>query len=149
MRSTHLLAVLPLLAVAVLALMAAADTGADIRAAPAPPRPSGQVAGGGVTLASQAVDFPDPDDAYPAGPGAEVMNANCTVCHSASMALYQPPLSEADWQGEVTKMRETYKAVIADRDVPAIVAYLTRMSRGSAGSSRLAPRPSGAADTAG
>jgi hypothetical protein len=56
------------------------------------------------------------------------MNANCTACHSANMVLNQPRLSAADWTGEVEKMRGTYKATVADKDVPAILQYLTAMS---------------------
>jgi mono/diheme cytochrome c family protein len=89
---------------------------------------AGQVSGGDVTLVSQAVELPDDDDRYPEGAGAAVMNANCTACHSASMALNQPRLTAADWKGEVQKMRDTYKAAVADKDAPAIIDYLTRMS---------------------
>ena len=88
----------------------------------------GQVSVGGVTLASQSLDFPDDNDTYGSDPAAAVMNANCTACHSASMALNQPRLSEADWRGEVQKMREIYKATVADKDVPQIVDYLSRLS---------------------
>jgi mono/diheme cytochrome c family protein len=91
-----------------------------------PPPPS--VSAGGFTLAATAVDLPEDDQQYPAGPHAEVINANCTSCHSASMALSQPALSEDQWKAIVTKMRETYKAPVADKDVPAIIAYLTGLS---------------------
>lgn len=92
----------------------------------APPPPS--VSAGGFTLASTTVDLPDDDQQYPAGPHADVINANCTSCHSASMALSQPALSDDQWKAIVTKMRETYKAPVADKDVPAIIAYLTGLS---------------------
>jgi len=32
---------------------------------------------------------------------------------------------QALWQAEVAKMRNVYKAPVADKDVPDIVAYLT------------------------
>jgi len=47
--------------------------------------------------------------------------------HSAGMVLTQPHLSSADWQAEVEKMRNAYKAPIADADVPAIVDYLANL----------------------
>lgn len=116
----------------------------------APPPPS--VSAGGLTLASTAVDLPADDAQYPEGPHADVINANCTSCHSGSMALSQPALSEDQWKGIVTKMRETYKAPVADKDVPAIVAYLmglsarqTTNSSGTAG----APGPTVSQDTSG
>jgi hypothetical protein len=43
------------------------------------------------------------------------------------MVLTQPHLSRADWQAEVEKMRNAYKAPIADADVPAIVDYLANL----------------------
>ena len=89
--------------------------------------PPSQVTAGGVTLTSVNLDFPADDQPY-TGPGSDVMTADCTACHSPSMALNQPRLSPADWKGEVDKMRETYKAPVADKDVPEILKYLTSMS---------------------
>jgi hypothetical protein len=45
------------------------------------------------------------------------------------MVLTQPRLSRAVWQGEVDKMRNTYKAPIEAADVPAIVDYLVTLPR--------------------
>jgi cytochrome c5 len=102
------------------------------RAVPTPataaPPPPLSVSAGGFTLASTAVDMAADDPQYPDGPHADVINANCTSCHSASMALSQPALSEDQWKAIVTKMRETYKAPVADKDVAAILAYLTGLS---------------------
>lgn len=95
-----------------------------------PSRASASVAANGVTLVSTSVELPADDATYPAGPHADLVNANCTVCHSASMALAQPPLSTDQWKAEVTKMREVYKAPVAEADVPAIVDYLTMVQHG-------------------
>lgn len=104
-------------------------------AAPAtPPPPS--VSANGFSLASTSVDLPTDEGQYPAGPHADVINANCTSCHSASMALNQPPLSADQWTAEVTKMREVYRAPVAAADVPAIVAYLTIMSAKQPGAAK-------------
>jgi mono/diheme cytochrome c family protein len=72
--------------------------------------------------------LPEDDTKYPAGPHADVINANCTACHSATMALYQPRLTAPEWTAEVNKMRQTYMAPVAEANVPDIVAYLTNMS---------------------
>ena len=85
---------------------------------------AGSVSGGGVTLVSTSVTLPD-DTTHFSGPGADLMEANCSGCHSASMVLSQPPLKPEQWKAEVTKMREVYKAPVADKDVPAILAYLS------------------------
>ena len=96
-------------------------------APPATPPPS-SVTAVGFTLASTSVDLPADDQLYPDGPHADVINANCTSCHSASMALNQPPLSADQWKAEVTKMREIYKAPVPAAAVPAVVSYLANMS---------------------
>lgn len=102
------------------------------RPTPATEDAAASVSGGGVTLVSTSVTLPD--DATPfSGPGADLMEANCTGCHSASMVLSQPPLKSEQWKAEVTKMREVYKAPVADKDVPAILAYLSATSARGAG----------------
>jgi hypothetical protein len=88
------------------------------------------VAGGGMMLHSISAHFPDPRRFFPGGDRADVVNNNCLLCHSAGMVLTQPKLSSAEWQAEVDKMRNTYKAPIAASDVPAIVDYLTDLGVG-------------------
>jgi hypothetical protein len=98
--------------------------------APIAPDPT-TVASGGITLHSVNVDFPDSDRNFPGGAEADVINGNCLACHSAGMVLTQPHLSRAQWQAEVDKMRNTYKAPIDAGDVPAIVDYLANLQIGS------------------
>lgn len=105
------------------------------RAAPAAASP-GSVAGGGFTLVSSAVAMPIDEARFAGGAAADAINANCTACHSTSMVLNQPPLTAAQWQATITKMREVYHADIADRDVPAILAYLTALDGGTKVASR-------------
>jgi|SRR5579872_5907324 len=102
----------------------AATIEAAAQSVPAPSAVSISV--GGVTLRSVKVDLPDSDRDFQ-GPGADVVNNNCLVCHSAGMVLTQPRLPRAVWQAEVDKMRSTYKAPIAAEDVPAIVEYLAKL----------------------
>jgi cytochrome c5 len=87
------------------------------------------VAAGGVTLHSVRADFPDPGRIFPGT--ADAVNNSCLACHSTGMVLTQPRLSRAEWQAEVNKMRNVYKAPIADADVPAIVDYLANLSNGN------------------
>ena len=117
-------------------------------AAQAPaPAPASQVTAGGFTLTSASIALPDDAAPYPAGPSADLMNGNCTACHSASMALTQPALSKAQWTSTVEKMRVIYKATIADKDVPAIVDYLVGVSANLG--KQAAPGPSRASDASG
>ena len=111
------------------------------RSAPSPPV---SVSARGFSLTSTSVDLPADDATYPDGPHADVINANCTSCHSASMALTQPALSADQWKATVTKMREVYKAPVAEKDVDAIVAYLTAMP-----SQKVAPATGSVASQAG
>ena len=89
-------------------------------AAPAPR----SMTAAGFTLSSVSVDLPTSDRSFPAGPGVDVVQANCVTCHSAGMVANQPHLTRAAWEAEVNKMRAVYKAPVAAEDVPAIVAYL-------------------------
>jgi len=99
-----------------------------------------RVSNNGFTLTSVDTTLPDDDGQFPEGPHAAVINARCTACHSAGMALTQPPLSPAQWKGIVAKMRDVYRAPVDERDVPAILDYLTALS-GQHGSGAPAGKP--------
>ncbi len=77
---------------------------------------------------SAKVDLPADTVALPAGPGAELVTANCTACHSPEMILTQPRFAKPVWEAEVAKMIKVYKAPIAEADVPKIVDALVGMS---------------------
>lgn len=87
----------------------------------------GKVTAGGFTLTSTSITLPAETQLFPSGPHADAINGNCTGCHSASMVLTQPRLTPEQWQAEVKKMREVYKAPVAEADVPAILAYLGQL----------------------
>jgi hypothetical protein len=116
------------------------------------PEPA-SVAAHGFALTSASIELPDDTGTYPDGPPhADRINANCTACHSASMALAQPPMSADQWTAEVTKMQEVYKAPVAKADVPRIVDYLVHMpsQHASAPTGRAQdPDPKGAPDVSG
>lgn len=78
-----------------------------------------------IVLKSVNVTLPDSKRALPQGPGLETVQANCLTCHSAGMILVQPRMPGTAWAAEVTKMRNVYKAPIDEKDVKAIVEYLT------------------------
>jgi mono/diheme cytochrome c family protein len=89
-------------------------------------------AGAGFVLGSSnaaPVSYPLPDEtaAFKPGPGLEIVQNNCTGCHSADYINTQPrgPKYKKDfWQAEVTKMIKLYGAPIEATDVPKIVEYL-------------------------
>jgi len=95
---------------------------------PASPAPS-SVTGGGVTLHSVNLNFPDSDNTFPGGGGADTINNDCLICHSAGMVLDQASLSRAGWQGIVDQMHNDFKAPFAAADGPAIVDYLVNLKK--------------------
>jgi cytochrome c5 len=100
--------------------------GAPLVAAAAQSTQASEASANGVTLRSVNVDNPDSDRMFE-GPGADVVNNNCLSCHSAGMILTQPRMPRAAWQAEVEKMRNTYKAPVDVKDVPAIIDYLASL----------------------
>lgn len=60
------------------------------------------------------------------GPGAELVTAQCLLCHSADYISTQPRLSRAQWQTGVTKMQQKYGAPIQTNSVEQIVDYLVK-----------------------
>ena len=70
--------------------------------------------------------IPDEIAAFKPGPNLEVVQGNCTACHSSDYIATQPPMKDRKgfWQAEVTKMIKVYGAPIDDADVGKIVDYL-------------------------
>ena len=71
--------------------------------------------------------LPEETAAFKPGPNLEVVQNNCTACHSADYIDTQPrgPKFKKDfWQAEVTKMIKVYGAPIDDADAAKIVDYL-------------------------
>jgi sulfite dehydrogenase (cytochrome) subunit B len=82
---------------------------------------------GSVTAAPVSYTLPDEAAVFKPGPNLEVVQNNCTACHSADYIQTQPrgeKFKKDFWQAEVTKMIKVYGAPIDDSDVPKIVEYL-------------------------
>jgi mono/diheme cytochrome c family protein len=83
-----------------------------------------------VPALAKPINYEVPADTsqFKPGPNLEVVQGNCGSCHSADYILTQPigPKFKKDfWQAEVTKMIKVYGAPIDEKDVPAIVDYLS------------------------
>jgi mono/diheme cytochrome c family protein len=79
------------------------------------------------TAAPVSYTLPDETAAFKPGPNLEVVQNNCTACHSADYINTQPggPKFKKDfWQAEVTKMIKVYGAPIDEADAGKIVDYL-------------------------
>jgi len=73
--------------------------------------------------------LPSETAAFKPGPNLEIVQNNCTACHSADYVQTQPQgpkFKEDFWRAEVTKMIKVYGAPIEDADIGKIVDYLTR-----------------------
>jgi mono/diheme cytochrome c family protein len=80
---------------------------------------------GSVNAAPVSYTLPDETAAFKPGPNLDVVQNNCTACHSADYINTQPRgLKKGFWQAEVTKMIKVYGAPIEDADVGKIVDYL-------------------------
>ena len=82
---------------------------------------------GAVTASPVSYTLPDETAAFKPGPNLNVVQNNCTGCHSADYIQTQPrgeKFKQDFWQAEVTKMIKLYGAPIGDADVPKIVEYL-------------------------
>jgi mono/diheme cytochrome c family protein len=82
-----------------------------------------------VNASSIAYQLPVETAAFKPGPNLEVVQNNCTGCHSADYIATQPrgPKFKTDfWQAEVTKMIKVYGAPIDDADSRKIVEYLAQ-----------------------
>ena len=80
-----------------------------------------------VQAAPVSYTLPDETAVFKPGPNLEVVQNNCTACHSADYINTQPrgPKFKKDfWQAEVTKMIKVYGAPIDDADAAKIVDYL-------------------------
>jgi sulfite dehydrogenase (cytochrome) subunit B len=71
--------------------------------------------------------LPEEKAAFTPGTGIEMVQNNCTACHSADYIKTQPrgeKFKKDFWAAEVTKMIKVYGAPIDDKDVGKIVDYL-------------------------
>jgi mono/diheme cytochrome c family protein len=60
------------------------------------------------------------------GPGAELVTAQCLICHSADYISTQPRLTRAQWLAGVTKMQQKYGAPIQTNSIDRLVDYLVK-----------------------
>lgn len=61
-------------------------------------------------------------------PGYQLVQKNCVACHSAQYITTQPPNSPRSyWEAMVHKMIKPFGAPIDEKEVPAMVEYLTKV----------------------
>ncbi|HTI56876.1 MAG TPA: cytochrome c [Verrucomicrobiae bacterium] len=70
-----------------------------------------------------------PDHAYghlTSGPGRDVTQTQCQVCHSTDYIVMQPRGDAKQWEGVVTKMIKVFGAPVTEADAKTITDYLAR-----------------------
>src|ERR671936_1891303 len=60
------------------------------------------------------------------GPGSELTERNCTLCHSTDYIVMQPPGDQKQWDGVVTKMIKVFGAPLSDVDASVSGENLAR-----------------------
>ena len=82
------------------------------------------VVGGMVAAADGRYVLPPETAKLKAGPGMELANQHCLVCHSADYISTQPRLSRTAWRASVQKMKDKYGAPIPTDKMDALAEYL-------------------------
>ena len=80
-----------------------------------------------VTAAPIRYQLPVENMDFPTGPNQDMVQANCSLCHSNDYLGTQPrnlANPAAFWTAEVVKMRNAYKAPIDETNIGKIVEYL-------------------------
>jgi sulfite dehydrogenase (cytochrome) subunit B len=67
-----------------------------------------------------------PDGTLKPGPGSEVAQRSCALCHSTDYIVMQPPGDQKQWDGVVTKMIKVFGAPLSEADAKAVAEYLAR-----------------------
>lgn len=82
---------------------------------------------GGARADAITIKLPPETVSFKPGPGAEIANANCQICHSADYVSTQPfSTSREEWTEIVEKMQSSYGAPIQTKQIPPLVDYLVK-----------------------
>ncbi|HSI36997.1 MAG: hypothetical protein ACAI43_05565 [Phycisphaerae bacterium] len=73
------------------------------------------------------IELPEMGNGWPEGPGKDVVEVQCGVCHSGRYLTMQPTFPRKTWEAQVEKMRKVFGAPIPDQSVPGIVEYLMKV----------------------
>lgn len=76
-------------------------------------------------IAADEWKLPDEKSTYQEGPGADLVKANCLMCHSSEYITTQPRFTRDQWKASVTKMQAKFGAPVAPESVEPLLDYLT------------------------
>ena len=98
------------------------------------------LATGRLDAAEFKIELPPETQAFKPGPGSDLANGQCLICHSVEYVVTQPPFPRTFWTAEVKKMREKYGAPLPEEQTEAVADYLARnYSVGTNGSPAAQP----------
>lgn len=79
----------------------------------------------GFLLAASSALAGEEDFRLREGPGREIVEANCVMCHSLDyIQMNSPFLDRKGWEGSVAKMIKVMGAPITEQDAAKIAEYL-------------------------
>ena len=78
------------------------------------------------SAAGLTITLPEANVTFRPGPGVELAQAYCAMCHSPDYLSNQPPFDRAFWKKTVEKMRTSYGAPVPSDKVEAIADYLVK-----------------------
>jgi hypothetical protein len=79
----------------------------------------------GLLVVASAASADEKQFKLKAGPGMELVKANCVMCHSLDyIQMNSPFLDRKAWEASVNKMVKAFDAKVKPEDVPKIVDYL-------------------------
>lgn len=71
-----------------------------------------------------SITLPEDHDSFRAGPNAEAVANHCVICHAPDYVYMQPPLTRAQWEAEVKKMKTVFGCPLPDELVDQMTDYL-------------------------
>lgn len=76
------------------------------------------------SAAPVTIELPPDTTTFKPGPGMELAQGYCFVCHSTEYIASQPLMPRKFWEASVKKMKEKFAAPLPE-DTTALVDYLT------------------------
>ena len=72
---------------------------------------------------TRSITLPLDPFSFQAGPGEEIANSYCIICHSADYIYMQPEHTEKKWKTIITKMQRVFGCPIPQDQIPILATY--------------------------
>ncbi len=83
-----------------------------------------EILAGEIGNSNRSITFPTDPFSFQPGPGQEIANSYCIICHSADYIYMQPPHSQERWTEIIKKMKDTFGCPIPDDSITHLAEYL-------------------------